>query len=410
MSEWFSNINMPATGSQPWFQAWREQAKQQFEKVGLPAQKQEKWRYAPLKALYADHFESKNSGHFSTCPLKIDAHFIQCKNQKTFLDALGKLPKGVVVLPLVEAIEKHPELVRKYLSQVDENKDGFYALNSAVFEAGVFIYIPENVTLEHPIVIHHQSERATISHFHHLVVCERHAKLNIIEYFDSVDENLGFINHVSEFALAESADCQHLTLQLLSPAAKLQSQVWVNQQTLSNFESFWLQKGGQYSSCDAWVNLNGEHAKASLNGVFKAQGQQVQQQRINISHIVPHCQSSQNFRGILDEHAHGVFIGQVEVFKDAIKTEAHQSNKNLLLSKYAQMTTCPQLQIFADDVICSHGATVGQLEEDALFYLQARGLSQAYAKKLLVQAFMQEPVDGISNEIFKKCCVEQLDK
>ena len=412
MSEWFSEINIktPSQTKQAWFKKWRDEAKKAFLSLGLPQPKQEGWRYAPLKALYADEFDICNSGQFNTCPLKIDAHFILCKNQKTFLDALGQLPAGVIVLPMLEAIERFPDLVQKNLGLCTPEKDGFYALNAALFESGVFIYVPANVSLKRPIVIHHQSQKGVISHIRHLVVCEKHAKVDVIEYFDSVDENLGLMNHVSEFILAESSHCQHLKLQSLALAAKLQSQLCVHQQTLSIFESFLLQKGGQYASCDARVALQGEYAKVSLNGIFKAHGQQVHQQRIHIGHTMPHCQSIQNFRGILDEQAHGVFIGQVEVYKDAIKTEAHQSNKNLLLSKYAQMTTCPELQIFADDVICSHGATVGQLDEEALFYLQARGLTHDYAKNLLVHAFMQEPIDGISNQRFKQICMEQFDQ
>jgi Fe-S cluster assembly protein SufD len=410
MSTWSAKFDVNLSSSQAWFNDWRMAAKNVFEQVGLPHSKQDNWKYAPLKQVFAQDFQEKNTGHFKPSNFPLDSHAVLCKNQKTFLDALGNLPKGVVVMPLVDAVEEHPELVKKYLGQIAKNRHGFIALNSGLFQAGVFIYLPKNVKLEKPILIHHQSEHGIISHVRNLVVCEADSSLHLIEYFDSADDHQGLINQVTEVFLQQFSNCQHLKIQNLSTAAMLQSDIYVLQQQESSFESFILQLGAHYASCDAHVEFQGEHSQASLNGVFKASEQQIHQQRLNIEHAKPHCKSSQNFRGILDDHAHGVFIGQVLVDKDAIKTEAHQSNKNLLLSKYAQMTTCPQLQIFADDVICSHGATVGQLDEDAIFYLQTRGVQQEAAKDLLVHAFIQEPIDCITSENFKQCCMDYLSK
>jgi Fe-S cluster assembly protein SufD len=410
MSTWFGQFNADLSSSKTWFNEWRQDAQNIFKEQGMPHSKQEAWKYAPLKQLYAQDLHEKNQGSYQKSALNLNAHFILCKNQKTFLDGLGSLPKGVVVLPLVEAIDKYPEIIRAHLGHIAKNRHGFITLNSGLFQAGVFIYIPADVVLDKPIVIEHHSEQGVICHSRNLVIGEPGSKMLLMEYFDSHDEHLGFINQVTELFLAESAVCQHFKLQNLSSAAFLQSEMFVQQEQMSQLETFLLQLGGHYASCDAVVKFAGEQASASLGGVFKAKRQQIHQQRLNIEHAKPHCHSSQNFRGILDEHAHGIFIGQVLVDQDAMKTKAHQSNKNLLLSKYAQMTTCPQLEIFADDVICSHGATVGQLDEDALFYLQARGLKQEFAKDLLVNAFVKKPIDNMSSEVFKACCMEYLSK
>lgn len=409
MSEWFGDLNLHLAGEKNWFHAWREEAKRHFESMGLPNNKQEWWRYAPLKQLYAQAFKIKAQAQYVKAPIDMDVHRVVCKNQSIFLDDLGQLPDGVMVMPLLQAIENYPERVQPYLRSITACDDAFDALNALMFEAGVWIEIPAHAKLTKPLMIHYQSEKSVVSHVRNLIVAHEQSKIDVIEYFDSADSSNGFINQQSEFVLKEGAQCSHMRIQKLSQAAILQSQLSMKLASNAQFESFLLQLGGHFSSCDSLVDLQGEHAKVALNGVFKSLGQQVHQQRVHIQHQVPSCQSEQNFRGILDEQAHGIFIGRVDVQKDAFKTEAHQSNKNLLLSKYAQMTTCPELKIDADDVICSHGATVGQLDEDALFYLETRGLSQTFAKQILVQAFIKEPMDAISNPIFKQRCLEELE-
>ncbi|MDQ5884457.1 MAG: Fe-S cluster assembly protein SufD [Pseudomonadota bacterium] len=409
MSEWLVDVNLNLTGQQSWFHHWRQEAKKHFDTIGLPNSKQEWWRYAPLKQLFAQQFKLKEKAQKPEQILPFDAHRIICKNQTVMLDDVGQLPAGLIIMPLLQAIETYPERVKPYLRSIGEQDDAFDALNASMFEAGVWIEVPEKVKILKPILIHYQSEQGVVSHVRNLIVAHEQSSLQVIEYFDSADEQAGFINQVSDFAIQAQANCSHLRLQKLNTTAMLQSQLRLKLASKASFESFLLQLGGHYASCDSFVELQGEEAKVALQGVFQAAGQQTLQQRVHIQHQMPHCISEQNFRGILDEHAHGVFIGRVDVYKDAFKTEAHQSNKNLLLSKYAQMITCPELKIDADDVICSHGATVGQLDEDALFYLQTRGLTEAFAKQILVQAFIKEPMDAISNESFKQYGLQTLE-
>lgn len=388
---------------------WRTEAYEQFQKLGLPHRKQDFWRYTPLHQMYSTKFQKPSkTAHFNRGHFSLDAYVIECTGKEVRIPN-HPLPKGVEVLSIIDALQQFPERVLHYLNRMLSSQHAFQALNTAFFESGLWIYVPSHVQLNQPIFIHHQAHAKEMAQIRHVIVCESHSRLNLIEYFDGAQEGSAFINQISEVFLETHALCEHIKIQNMSLTSQLQSEVRVHQSNNSKWNSFLLQKGGVISSCDSQVFLTEPFAKANLSGVFFGKHKQFLQQRLNIHHLVPNCLSSQNFRGILDEHAKGVFIGQVDVSKDAIKTEAHQSNKNLLLSKHAEMITCPQLQIYADDVICSHGATVGQLDLDALFYLQARGLAKDYASQLLVHAFVQEPFDSIHNGHLKAWCLSQLE-
>jgi Fe-S cluster assembly protein SufD len=388
---------------------WRQSAYAAYQSLGLPHKKLDNWRYTPFNRLYANQMKtSAKARHFHNGHFSLDADVIQCHSGGVHIPSLA-LPKGVEVMALTDAIRQFPDRVMRYLKPKMHFDHGFQALNTAFFESGLWIYIPKETKLIKPLFIHHQVHPSEITHIRHLVVAEEHSALHLVEYFDAPESGCGFMNQRMDIVLEPYANCEHLKIQNMSLEAMLQSETYVSQASYSDFNSFLLQKGGAISTFDVTVDLNASYAKSAVNGVFTAKDHQFLQQRLNIKHLMPHCQSSQNFRGILDNQSKGVFIGQVDAARDAIKTEAHQSNKNLLLSKKAEMTTCPQLQIYADDVICSHGATVGQLDLDAIFYLQARGLNADYAKKLLIDGFIQEPLDLIRNGSLKAWCESQLD-
>jgi Fe-S cluster assembly protein SufD len=294
------------------------------------------------------------------------------------------------------------------LGQQVKDEDGFLNLNAANFHTGVWIRVKENHHIAAPIIIHHQAQAGIMSNFRHCCVLEKNSAAQVIEYFDSIDSRAAFINHANALFLKENAYLAHYRMQCLASQDNLQSSVNVMQEANSVYHDFLLQIGAKISSCDLKVHLNETNAKAFLAGVFQGKEQQFQQQRVNVFHSKEHGHSEQLYRGVLDDKSKGVFIGEVYVAPYAIKTEAHQSNKNLLLAPMAEMITCPQLQIFADDVICSHGATVGQLEEDALFYLQTRGIAKDAATLFLTKAFYHEPLMSIQHEALRDWCSLQL--
>jgi Fe-S cluster assembly protein SufD len=394
---------------QAWFHAWRQEAIERFNELGLPTSKHENWRATPLRKLYADSYVSSSS----VAPLQLncdvprDAYVIHIKDNVVQID-FEDIEPGVVVMPLIDAIDTHPDLVQASLGQVLKHADGFTALNSALFNAGIWIYIPEGIQLDKPIFIHHQSAPDTMSFCRHLVQLEAGASARIVEYFHNTDEHSSYIHQATEIILKENAHCQHIQIQELNSTVKCHMTNGVKQHQSSQFNSFLMQLGADMSMSDFLIDLVEEHATVNLSGLFLPKHKQFHQQRLQVNHHVGNCHSQQNYRGILDNEAQAVFIGQVFVDKNAQKTEAHQSNKNIILSKTAQMVTCPQLQIYADDVICSHGATVGQLDDDALFYLQSRGFTQQDAKAMLVKAFIMAHFDVIPDEALRQWCIEKI--
>jgi Fe-S cluster assembly protein SufD len=396
------------TQAQDWLKDFQKKSFAEFKKLGLPHAKQEAWRATPIGQLFADDYATLPSQvDFIPCQPPEHSFYIGVKGTQLSFDEQS-LPQGVTVLPIIDAIEKFPQIFKRYLGQVGQDCHGLSALNSALFDNGVFLHVAKGVNLAQPIFIHHQLVDGCIAHTRHLLVLEEQASATVFEYFDGGEHHPAMLNHVSEMILEDNASACHLKIQQLGAFGKLQSQAFIKQQQSSHFKSFMLQLGGQLSSCDMDVDLQGVHAHADLTGLFLPKGKQFHQQRIHINHQVPDCQSEQNFRGILDEHARGVFVGKVTVAKGADKTEAHQSNKNLLLAKTAQMITAPQLQIFADDVVCSHGATVGQLDDDAIFYLRSRGFSEQLAQAMLVDAFIITYFDSIDDASLKAWCLQKL--
>ncbi len=387
---------------------WRKRAFADFQQVGLPKQKHDWWRSTPLKQFFSDAIgDTQLQSEFKKCSAPKNALVIHVQGSVTDIET-SLLPEGVTILPIMQALEQHPQWIETYLGQALSHADGLSALNSALFDSGVLVHIAAGVHLDPTVFIHHQPACGQLSHSRTLVILEADASAQVLEYFDGGDASC-VLNQVTEVILQERAICRHLKIQNLSENAKLQSMLSVHQQESSQLNGFLMQLGGKISSCDMNIDLKAIHAHVNLSGLFLPKDHQFHQQRLSINHHVGYCQSEQDFRGILDHHAQGVFIGRVYVAEGALKTEAHQTNKNLVLAKSAQMVTCPELQIYADDVICSHGATVGQLDNDALFYLQSRGFSEPQAKEVLVKAFVMAHFDTISDEALRDWCIAKME-
>ena len=383
---------------------WQRDCFQSFEEIGLPNTKQEWWRSTPLRSIYADGFQTSPKSSIAIQDIPLDAIVIQVSGQSAILPD-ADLPKGITIVP----ISSLPESYFTYLGQSLKHDDGFSLLNAAMFQAGVVICVDKNIQLERPICVMHQLHSGEMSYVRHMVVLEEHASIELIEYFSGDVDSASMMNQATEVFLKQHAVLKHAKIQNIGLQAKLHSQLAVQQDAYSQSKVFLMQKGAALSNCDMHIDLNESHAVTELTGLFLPSGKQFHQQRLNVNHHVGECRSEQNFRGILDEQANGVFVGRVLVDKDAQKTEAHQSNKNLVLSKTAQMTTCPELQIFADDVVCSHGATVGQLDDDAMFYLQSRGFDFQLAKEMLIRAFVTSHFDAIEHPDVRRWCIELLN-
>jgi len=406
MNAWWGNLAIhEGEGA---FSKWQNMHHERFKRHGLPDKKHESWRYLPFQQLAALQYSSKpHHPVFYNCPIKLEhAVVIQCQGD-AFQVLHGDI-FGLEILSLADAFALYPEQCEAYMAEQTLLQDGFSDLNAANLHTGLWLKLKQGQHLKGPVIIHHQAQAGVMSHFRHLCVLEPNSSMQLIEYFDSKTDKTGFINHVSALFVGEYADLQHYRIQDLGIHDNLQSSVLVWQEQYSSYHDFLLQLGGKIASCDLRVHAQAAYTKAFLAGIFQTKHQQFHQQRVNVVHAKEHGHSEQLYRGVLDDRAKGVFIGEVYVAPHAIKTEAHQSNKNLLLAPQAEMITCPQLQIFADDVVCSHGATVGQLAEDAIFYLQTRGIAEDAAKAFLTKAFYHEPLMAIHVEALREWCLARL--
>lgn len=392
-----------------------------FEAAGIPTVRDEEFKYLPLKEL--DTLSLSNAygstvshGDLSTHPLaSLDVPTLTLVNGEYApeLSNLTGLPKGCLVMSLSEALEDHSSLVMQTLGQVatlkgklgSTNDERFVDLNTAFLAEGAFIRINKGVIVEPAIHIQHVSRAdhgAFAQHPRVVISLEEGAQAKIIESFWSLSQDGYVCNPVTEMEVGARAQLEHIRYQDENPSVTHIGAIYANQghdSTLTlNSASF----GGKVARCDANVWVGGEHAETWINGAYLARDGQLIDNHTRLDHAVPNCHSFEVFKGILGNDATGVFNGKIFVYEDAQKTDAKQTNQALLLSPTAQVNTKPQLEIFADDVKCTHGATVGQLREDALFYLRSRGVPEKEARGLLVYAFAAEVLEKISIEPVRK--------
>lgn len=383
-----------------WLAQLQTQAWSEFNRHGFPTRRDEDWKYTRVEALANQQFT--HAGERNPTANSREPHNIlalsaaqQVLIQNGFVahdDELIKgLPKGVLVLPLSVALTHHSELLKPYLGSILKQEHGFHFLNTAMMSNGVLLYIPEGITIEEPIALTHvQTQKDQAVYLRHLIIAEANSKATVIEAYQSNIECSYLMNTVTEVFVGAGAQLTHCKIQRESKSAYHLGHVSVKQMRGSEYANHSLSLGGQLVRSDISLYLMEEKAHSLMNGIYApAEGQHVNHHTA-VYHLVPNCSSEQDYKGILDGHSRGVFNGKVFVAKNAQHTDAKQQNKNLLLSAHAEIDTKPQLEIFADDVLCSHGATVGQLDEEALFYLATRGIDRLEASHYLIHAFARE--------------------
>jgi Fe-S cluster assembly protein SufD len=294
-----------------------------------------------------------------------------------------------------------PRLFERIGMLARPEKSAFNGLNAALFTDGTIITVKPDVVAREPIHIVNVATTANaLNSSRTLVVVGHHARVSIVESFVSLIDGTYLTNAVTEIFVADNAHVDHFKVQEESTAAYHVGTTEVFQERDSVYMSFSFASGGALSRTNIYTVLSGEGAGATLNGLYIGDGTQHIDHQTRIEHVAPNCKSWEVYKGILDGQAHGVFNGKVYVHPEAQKTDGKQSNNNLLLSERARVDTKPQLEIFADDVKCTHGATVGRLDERAMFYCESRGIPAAQAKTLLTYAFaagiLQEiPLDSL---------------
>ena len=392
--------------------AIRKTALAKFAELGFPTTKNEEWKYTDVSPIAKTAFKASLSpGAIGVTPKDVEKFSfghpewirIVCVNGhfSSELSSISGLPAGVKVGSLAEAMKLEPALIEQHFAKyASYNENAFVALSTAFVQDGVFVHIPSRTVVEKPIHVMMIStgQGEFVAHPRNLVIAGESSQASFIETYGSMNGGMYFTNAVTEVVLAKNAVVEHERLQLESDKAFHVATLSVHQDRDSNFKSNVMTFGGKLVRNNITVTLDGEGAEATLNGLYLGTGEQHIDNHTCIIHAKPHCPSHELYKGILAEKSRGVFNGKIFVLKDAQKTDAKQTNKNLILSNEASIDTKPQLEIFANDVKCTHGATIGQLDEEALFYLRSRGISLNKARDLLIYAFASDVIERITVE------------
>ena len=404
-----------------WVARLRERAMERFAELGFPSVKEEEWKYtnvAPISKLDFAKTQFVSSKVTTAevarlgCPEAANSQLVFVNGVlREDLSSTSELPAGVVAMNLSQALleEEHRELIREHLARtVDYNTNGFIALNTAMISGGAFVHIPRNVELEQPLSLLFIAEADSdeVAAFPRvLLIAEEHSRATIIESYAGTGEGTSFTDAVVEIDLKAGAHLEHYKVQRESGAAFHVVTTGANLGPNSSYDSTTINFGARLSRHDIGIKMDHEGAECWVDGLYVVSSGQHTDTHSVIDHRQPHCTSHQLYKGILDGKSRAVFNGKIFVRHGAQKTDAMQTNKNLLLSNEARVDTKPQLEILADDVKCAHGAAVGQIDEDELFYLETRGIHTELARNLLTYGFAEEVIGKIKLESIR----EQLD-
>jgi len=315
---------------------------------------------------------------------------------------LLNMPEGVIVDSIANQIKKNNKVLLKYFGKyADHQNHIFTALSTAYTEDGAFIYIPAGKIVEEPIhiiFIMDSDNEKILTQPRNLFVAEKNSQVTIIEHYVGSKDKIYFTNSVTEIVAEENAIVDHIKLQEESKKAFHIARMEVDQERSSNFSSHLISTGADLTRNDFNAKFNDEGGECTLNGLYMIDGTQLFDAHTLMDHAKPHCNSHEHYKGILDDKSRGVFNGKIIVRQDAQKTNAFQENNSILLSDEALVNTKPQLEIFADDVKCSHGATIGQMDDEAKFYLKSRGIGEEASKGILLHAFASDVITSIKIE------------
>ncbi|MDA2925897.1 Fe-S cluster assembly protein SufD [Acidobacteria bacterium AH-259-G07] len=409
----FAQLERELADEEPaWLRRVRKAAILRYFELGFPTRKQEEWKYTEVRpiaripfkpaqyeldGLTADKLNQLTFGNLQ-CPrlVFVNGHY------SAELSSLEGLPDPVEVHSLAQVLKEDPDSIEPYLTRyADYENHPFIALNTAFIQDGAFVYIPKGQVLKEPIHLLYFStapEEAAVAYPRNLIVLEGNNQAVILESYVGLGERKYFTNLVTEIVAGENAIADHYKLQQESREAFHIATLQVHQDRSSSVRTFNVTLGGALTRNEVNVVLDGEGADCALDGLYLISGRQHVDNHTRLEHAKPHCDSREIYKGILDEKATAVFHGRIVVQPGAQKTDSKQTNNNLLLSDEALINTKPQLEIYANDVKCTHGATIGQLDQDALFYLCSRGIDKATARSLLIYAFASEVVNRIKVE------------
>lgn len=385
-----------------------------FNNVGFPSKKDEAWRYTNLKPLLKHDYKVNPKKNSDINLSDVKKFFLQGVDtyKLVFVDGifnswLSEIPsENCFVGCMCDGKLNHNDIIEKYLAKIANYKsDSFCAINTAFAQKGAFIYLPKGEKLKKPLQVMwftSNSEEEILTQPRTLVVAEKNTQIQIVERHQSLSKKTVFSNAVSEIFSDQNSSVEYYKIQNDTPSAKLVDNTTVNQYKDSVCSVNTFSFGGGFIRNNLHFSLKGKNGLANLNGITLIEKNQFVDHHTFVDHSVSNCVSKELYKGIFDDNGKGVFNGKVLVRADAQKTNAFQQNNNMLLTNEASIDTQPQLEIFADDVKCSHGCTIGQLDEEALFYLRSRGIRKKEAIALLLFAFKNDIIEEVKIPVLKE--------
>ncbi|MBK7968349.1 MAG: Fe-S cluster assembly protein SufD [Bacteroidetes bacterium] len=387
----------------------KKEAVETFKRLGFPSTKNEEWKYVNVQQVLPDQ------PVFSAAPARLTAvdlksfliagnnvHLLVFENGIYRADLSTSETINNLVIGPISLLKDNQTFKNNFGKVVSFGTEPFVALNTAVDHEGVFIHVPANTVIEKTIHILHvntNEQPDRITSIRNLIVADKHTSISIVESYHSLNQQCnGLINAVNEIVVHENARVELCKAQLDSDAASQINFTQTIQEKSSTFDTVTVTLNGRLTRNNLHIKLNDTNCTSHLFGLYILDGDQITDNHTLVDHAMPNCYSNELYKGVIGGKASGVFNGKIFVRKDAQKTNAYQSNKNILLSDDATMNTKPQLEIFADDVKCTHGATTGQLDEEALFYLRARGIGEKSARTLLNIAFVADVLNNIKSD------------
>ncbi len=403
----------------------RNSAFQSLMETGLPTKKDEKWRSTDMKSVVANtynlnpdaqEYDVEFSEMFRCDVRGFEADVISLSNGWYYAPEEEKLQvydNGLIIGSIAIAQQRYPELFEQYFAEIADNTShGFTAANSALWQDGVFVYVPDGLHIEKTLQLIKvvSSDNQLMTNTRNLIILGESSKLSFMHCDDSVNHNSNLINTVTEVHIGKNASFDLYKLQNINDETTLLNNTFIRQYADSRSKVSVLTLNGGCIRNEIHVDFQGEGGEADLNGFYLMDKKQHVDNQVFVRHSVPNCYSNELFKGVLDEEASAVFNGYIYVARDAQQTNAFQRNNNILMTKTAKVNTMPFLEIYADDVKCSHGATVGQLDTEALFYLMQRGISEKDARLLLMYAFIADVTGKIGIEALKTSIEDMVKK
>jgi len=405
-----------------WISGLRLQGLTNLSQVGFPTTGDENWRYTNIKPLLKQAFNIVTHAQTNISAEQISAFEIEGFDSLKIVVVDGhfntelssqSLPQGLKLESLATVLVQQPEHAAQYLNKLlPEATHGFMELNTAFVNQGVWLEVDESAKIEQPIELMFIStgQENSLTQPRNILIANDNSQVKVIERYLSLNDNKSMTNTITEIYCEQNANLEHVRIQQESRVVNHISGSFVKLERDSHFSTSTITLGGNLTRNDLRCQISGTGAHGNMYGLYGANQRQHVDNFTQVEHQVANCTSDELYKGVLDDRSRAVFHGRIYVAQDAQQTDAYQNNRTLLLSREAEVDTKPQLEIYADDVKCSHGATIGQLNEEYLFYLRARGVERSKARRMLTFAFVKEALGAITIEPLKAYLEDQLDQ